>query len=77
VYKNNPHITEELQQEISAAVISGSEETPAADARDFRRRLQMVLGAMMDILKMGLRHCLFAKSTELGDTKLDLCLQCS
>jgi hypothetical protein len=44
VYKNSPH-TIELQQEISAAVISVSEEILAAVERNFRRRLQMVLDA--------------------------------
>lgn len=34
-----------LQQEISAAVITVSEETIAAVVRNFRRRLQMVLDA--------------------------------
>jgi hypothetical protein len=54
VYKNNPHTIEEEQQEISAAVISVSEETScrrakfptsAADVQNFRRRLQMALDA--------------------------------
>jgi hypothetical protein len=45
VYKNNPHTIEELQQEISAAVISVSEEILAAVVQNFRRRLQMVFGA--------------------------------
>jgi hypothetical protein len=35
VYKNNPHMIEELRQEIMAAVISVSEETVAADVRNF------------------------------------------
>jgi hypothetical protein len=43
VYKNNLHTIEKLQQEISAAVISVSEETPAAFVQNFRRRLQKVL----------------------------------
>jgi hypothetical protein len=43
VYKNNLHTTEELQHEISATVISVTEETPARDVRNFRYRLQMVL----------------------------------
>jgi hypothetical protein len=45
VYSDNPHTFEELQQEISAAVNSVSEETPAAVVRNFRLRLQMVLDA--------------------------------
>jgi hypothetical protein len=45
VYKNNPHTIEVLQQEISAAVISVSEETLAAVVQNYRRRLQMVLDA--------------------------------
>jgi hypothetical protein len=45
VYKKNPHTIEDLQQDISAAVISVSEETLAAVVRNFRRRLQMVLDA--------------------------------
>jgi hypothetical protein len=35
VYKNNPHTNEELQQEISSAVISVSEERLAAVVRNF------------------------------------------
>jgi hypothetical protein len=45
VYKNNPHTIAELKQEISAAVISVSEDTLAAVLRNFRCRLQMVLDA--------------------------------
>jgi hypothetical protein len=45
VYKNNSHTIQELQQGISAAVISISEETPAAIMQNFRRQLQMVLDA--------------------------------
>jgi homoserine kinase len=40
--QNNSHIIEEIQQEISAAVISGSGATLAAVMRNFRRRLQML-----------------------------------
>jgi hypothetical protein len=43
--QKNLHITEELKQEISAAVISVSEETLIALVRNFRRQLQMVLEA--------------------------------
>jgi hypothetical protein len=43
--QNNPHTIEELRQEISAAVISVSEETLATVVRNFRRRLRMVLDA--------------------------------
>jgi hypothetical protein len=35
VYKDNPHTIEELQEEISAAVISVSEETLASIVRNF------------------------------------------
>jgi hypothetical protein len=35
VHKNNLHTVEELQQDISAAVISVSEETQAAVVRSF------------------------------------------
>jgi hypothetical protein len=42
--RNNPHPIEELQYEISVAVISVSEQTPAAVVRHFRRR-QSVLHA--------------------------------
>jgi hypothetical protein len=35
VYKNNPYTIEDLQEEISAAVISVSEETLAAVVRNF------------------------------------------
>jgi hypothetical protein len=45
VYKNNLHIIKELQQEISPAVISISEEIPAAVVQNFQCWLQMVLGA--------------------------------
>jgi hypothetical protein len=44
VSKNNPHAIEELQYEMSVAVISVSEETLAAVVRHFRRR-QSVLHA--------------------------------
>jgi hypothetical protein len=43
VYKNKLHTVRELQQEISAAVISISEETLAAVLQNFQHRLQMVL----------------------------------
>jgi hypothetical protein len=43
--QNSPHTIEKLQQEISAAVISVSEETLGVFVRNFRRRLQMVLDA--------------------------------
>jgi hypothetical protein len=42
VSKNNPHIIEELQQAISAAVISVSEEIPAAFVQNFHCWLQLV-----------------------------------
>jgi uncharacterized iron-regulated protein len=45
VYKNSLHTAKELQQEISAAVISISEGTLAAVVQNFRCRLQMVLDA--------------------------------
>jgi hypothetical protein len=45
LYKNYPHTMEELKQEISAAVIGGSEGTLAAVVRNFRHRLQMVIEA--------------------------------
>jgi hypothetical protein len=44
-HKNNPRKIEELQQEISAAVISVSEGSLAAVVQNCRRRLQMVLDA--------------------------------
>jgi hypothetical protein len=69
VYENNPHITEELQQEISAAVIRGSEETPPATERNSGLRRQTVLGAMRDKLKLFLRGFQSSKTTELRDTK--------
>jgi hypothetical protein len=53
LYKNNPHTIEELHQEISAAVISVSEETPAAAVLNFRRRLQMVFDADGAHLEIG------------------------
>jgi hypothetical protein len=45
VYKNNLHTIKELQQEILAAEIIISEETPAANVHNFRHWLQMVLDA--------------------------------
>jgi hypothetical protein len=43
--KKSLHTAKELQQEISAAVISISEETLAAVVQNFRCRLQVVLDA--------------------------------
>jgi hypothetical protein len=57
VYKNNPHTIKELQQEISAAVISVSEEILVAVLRNFRRRLQMVLDTDGAHTEMFLRDC--------------------
>jgi hypothetical protein len=45
VYKNNLHTVKELQQEISAAVISVSKEYLVAVVRNFQRQMQMVLDA--------------------------------
>jgi hypothetical protein len=74
VYKNNPRTIEELQQEISAAVISVSEETLAAVVRDFRRRLWIVLDADGANIEKFLRDCQFPKTTELRDKKYcDVC----
>jgi hypothetical protein len=45
VYTNNLHTIKELQQEISASVISVSEETLGAVVRNFRCQLKIVLDA--------------------------------
>jgi adenine deaminase len=65
VYKNNPHTIEVLQQEISAAVISVSEETLAAVLQNYRRRLQMVLDADGAHIENFVRDCQSPKTTEL------------
>jgi hypothetical protein len=41
--QKNLHTTKELKQEISAAVITVSEETLVALVRNFRRQLKMVM----------------------------------
>jgi hypothetical protein len=64
VYKNNPH-TIELQQEISAAVISISEETLAAVVQNFRHQLQMVLHTDSAHIEMFLCDCQSPKTAEL------------
>jgi hypothetical protein len=66
VNKKTPHTIEELQQEISAAVISVSEEILTAVMRNFRRRLQMVLDADGAHIENVLHDCQSPKSTELN-----------
>jgi hypothetical protein len=45
MYRNNPHTIGELKQEMSAAVLSVIEKSPAAVLRNFRRRIQMAMEA--------------------------------
>jgi hypothetical protein len=68
VYKNNPHTIEELQQEISVAVICVSVETLAAVGRisDFDCRWSWT--SMARTLKVFLRDCQSLKTTDLRDT---------
>jgi hypothetical protein len=44
-YRNNPHTTEELQGEVTAAVERITEETLTAVMKNFSRRQEMVLDA--------------------------------